>query len=184
MGTAGADGIRRRVAARSAGHLCRRVHDSQRARPPRAQHQQHPGAEAGLPLSPTLFGLFIADLESRVLAATQRGEQLDLPDLAGQPMPPLLYADDMALLSTTAAGLQRQLRLLELYCAEQGLTVNLGKTKAYDTVPRHLLWARLEQAGLEGSCIRAVQALYANVPTCVRTSEGFTDTFQSLLGVK
>ena len=56
--------------------------------------------------------------------------------------------------------------------------------KAYDTVPRHLLWARLEQAGLEGSCIRAVQALYANVPMCVRTSEGFTDTFQSLLGVK
>ena len=35
----------------------------------------------------------------------------------------MLYADDMALLATMAAG------LLEAYCAEQGLTVNLGKTK-------------------------------------------------------
>lgn len=35
----------------------------------------------------------------------------------------------MALLATTARGLQAQLRLLEAYCAERGLTVNLVKTK-------------------------------------------------------
>jgi hypothetical protein len=55
--------------------------------------------------------------------------QLDLPLLAQRLLPPLLYADDMALLATSAAGLQQQLRLLEQFCAERGLTVNLDKTK-------------------------------------------------------
>ncbi len=88
------------------------------------------GLKQGCPLSPTLFSLYIADFEQRVLAAAQHGGQLDLPQLAGQQMPPLLYADDMALLATSAAGLQRQLQLLETYCAERGLEVNLEKTKA------------------------------------------------------
>lgn len=56
--------------------------------------------------------------------------------------------------------------------------------KAYDTVPRHLLWAKLEAAGLQGWCLRAVQALYADVPVCVRTADGCTDMFQSQLGLK
>ena len=42
---------------------------------------------------------------------------------------PLMYADDMALLATSAAGVQAQLRLLEAYCAERGLTENMVKTK-------------------------------------------------------
>ena len=52
--------------------------------------------------------------------------------------------------------------------------------KAYDTVPRQLLWAKLERAGVGGWCLCAVQALYTDVPM----SEGCTDYFQSLLGVK
>ena len=36
-------------------------------------------------------------------------------------MPPLLYADDMALLATPAAGLQRQLGLLQAYCQRWGV---------------------------------------------------------------
>ena len=88
------------------------------------------GLKQGCPLSPTLFSLYIADFEQRILEAAQRGEQLDLPALAGQAVPPLMYADDMALLATSAQGLQRQLRILETYCTERGLTVNIKKTKA------------------------------------------------------
>ena len=140
------------------------------------------GLKQGCPLSPTLFSLYIADFEQRVLAAAAASGQpeaaaatataaadgvaaaataaadgmaaaadsaataaagvaaaagaaaavstpLDLPVLAGRVVPPLMYADDMALLATSAAGLQAQLRLLEAYCAERGLTVNLVKTK-------------------------------------------------------
>ena len=44
-------------------------------------------------------------------------------------MPPLLYADDMVLLATSAEGLQRQLDLLQQFCQQWGLTVNTVKTK-------------------------------------------------------
>ncbi len=41
----------------------------------------------------------------------------------------LLYADDLVLLSPTAQGLQHSLALLEQYCEEWALTVNLDKTR-------------------------------------------------------
>jgi hypothetical protein len=89
------------------------------------------GLKQGCPASPTLFGLYIDDFEETVLAAAQRGEQLDLPAFLGSssPVPPLLYADDMALMATSAAGLQAQLNLLQQYCQRWGLTVNTVKTK-------------------------------------------------------
>ena len=35
-----------------------------------------------------------------------------------------------------------------------------------------------------GLCQQAVQALYVDVPMCVRSPEGYTEVFQSLLGLK
>ncbi len=49
------------------------------------------GLEPGLPLSPTLFGLCTDEFKESVLAAAQRGIQLDLPTVGSETVPPLLY---------------------------------------------------------------------------------------------
>ncbi len=90
------------------------------------------GVKQGCPLSPTLFGLYIDDLESDLL---RQSVGLYLPTLGGEAVPPLLYADDLALMSTTREGLQRQLNFLGDYADRWGLTVNVPKTKAVVFTP-------------------------------------------------
>ncbi|KAH9310211.1 hypothetical protein KI387_038122 [Taxus chinensis] len=41
----------------------------------------------------------------------------------------LLYADDLILMAKTKQGLQEHLKVLELFCQEVGMQVNIGKTK-------------------------------------------------------
>lgn len=104
-----------------------------------APFQSHLGLKQGCPLSPTLFGLYIDDFEGEAL---RDSANLDMPTLGGSPAPPLLYADDLALLATTQGGLQRQLGLLERYADRWRLTVNVAKTKVVIFRPlRRLAWA-------------------------------------------
>ena len=56
--------------------------------------------------------------------------------------------------------------------------------KAFDSVDRPLLWAALRRSGIKGCMLGALQALYADVPVCVKTAEGLSSTFQSTIGVK
>ena len=92
-----------------------------------ASFQSVMGVKQGCPLSPTLFGLYLDDLEEAM-----RAEQhlLDSPSLAGLTLLALLYADDLALVSTSMTGLQAQLDVLRGYADRWGLTVNVDKTKA------------------------------------------------------
>ena len=68
------------------------------------------GVKQGCPLSPTLFGIFIDDFQAELEAGSAA---FALPTLAGVQTPALFYADDLALVSTSTAGLQAQLDLLE-----------------------------------------------------------------------
>ena len=85
------------------------------------------GVKQGCPLSPTLFGLYLDDLEDAMRA---KQHLLDAPSLDGLRLLALLYADDLALGSTSLAGLQAQLDVLHDYARRWGLTVNVEKTKA------------------------------------------------------
>lgn len=82
------------------------------------------GVKQGCPLSPTLFGLYIDELESFLQAGG-----CDAPRLAGIMAAILLYADDIVLISETAAGLRKQLGILGEFCIAKRLTVNLAKTQ-------------------------------------------------------
>ena len=82
------------------------------------------GVKQGCPMSPTLFGLYIDQLESHLMSHAQ-----DAPDLQGQKVPVLLYADDIVLLSRSPADLQHLLHVLQLFCAEKLLSVNMSKTQ-------------------------------------------------------
>ena len=53
----------------------------------------------------------------------------DAPTLRGVLVPLFLCADDLILMSTTAAAVQTQLNALASFCDQRQLTVNLGKTK-------------------------------------------------------
>ena len=85
------------------------------------------GVKQGCPLSPTLFGLYLDDLEDAMRA---KQHSLDAPILDGLRLLALLYADDLALVSTSLAGLQAQLDVLHEYARRWGLSVNVDKTKA------------------------------------------------------
>ena len=60
-------------------------------------------------MSPTLFGLYLDELEQ---VFRVHHDLLDLPSLPVQRVPVLLYADDLALVATSPEGLQAQLDLL------------------------------------------------------------------------
>ena len=83
------------------------------------------GVKQGCPLSATLFGLFVDGLEQHLMDTTGH----NAPSLSGVLIPLLLYAGDLIIMSTTPAGLQRQLDALQQFCQQRQLGVNLPKTK-------------------------------------------------------
>ena len=84
------------------------------------------GVRQGCVLSPTLFSVFINQLANHVDANGRHGVQM-LPGLMELFI--LLFADDVALLSTSIIGLQNQLDVLSNCCTNMKLAVNINKTK-------------------------------------------------------
>ena len=84
------------------------------------------GLRQGCLLSPILFSMFVNEFTKIIETSGLRGIQL-FPDLMELFL--LLFADDIALISDTKSGLQRQLSLLSLFCKEYKITVHIGKTK-------------------------------------------------------
>ncbi len=56
--------------------------------------------------------------------------------------------------------------------------------KAFDTVPRALLWQVLEDLGVQGRVWDIIKSMYAHDSAAVRTSAGISEIFRCLMGVK
>ena len=82
------------------------------------------GIKQGDTLSPTLFNVFIDDLATKISNINTHP-----PELNGVPIPILLYADDVILISEDPMALQTCLDGLQDYCQEWKMKVNLDKTK-------------------------------------------------------
>ena len=83
------------------------------------------GVRQGDPLSPMLFNLYINDIFKEL----NEGGCDPVYLTEGQPINGLAYADDLVLVSATKEGLQKAINILQKYCKNWKLTVNLDKTK-------------------------------------------------------
>ena len=55
--------------------------------------------------------------------------------------------------------------------------------KAFDTIPRDVLWQVLE-LGFSSKLLRCLQSMYSNDSACIFTPSGLTDTYSCSMGVK
>ena len=55
--------------------------------------------------------------------------------------------------------------------------------KAFDRVPRKVIWWALRKLGVEEWIVRLVQRMYANGRSCVRVGEGYSEEFKVKVGV-
>ena len=115
----------------------------------------HIGLRQGCMISPILFSLFINEFAELIKQSDLRGIQL-LPDLVELFL--LMFADDVALLSDTVVGLQRQFNLLCDFCKEKKLKVNIPKTKVVVCKNGSML-SRYEHWTFNGEKVEVVNAL-------------------------
>ncbi len=83
------------------------------------------GVRQGCSFSPTLFSCFVNDLPECLLSSAG----FQPVSLGDQVIPCLMYADDLVILSESAAGLQCAINCVQKYCYDWQLTINTTKTQ-------------------------------------------------------
>ena len=94
------------------------------------------GVKQGCILSPTLFNIFLSDLQH----ITEQTECDPVQITTNKKLGCLIWADDLLLLSKSEIGLKHMLDELKSYTEKNGLTLNIKKTKAiiFNKSGRHI----------------------------------------------
>ena len=131
------------------------------------------GVKQGCVFSPILFNLFIDKICSIF------DESCDPVQLHNQDVNCLLWADDLLLLSKTAAGLQNSINKMEQFYRSIGLDVNIKKTKVMIMNKRGLILDKKYQFTLNGSNLEITNE-YQYLGIKLRPSGSFTLATQEL----
>ena len=84
------------------------------------------GVKRGCPMSPTLFGLYMDGLHRYLMSVAIP----DVPMLSsGVLLPDLDYADDTALMASSAHSLQHLINDVSTFCIIMGMIISVAKTK-------------------------------------------------------
>ena len=85
--------------------------------------------------------------------------------------------------TTDAIFVVRQLQEKYLVVNKRLYMAFVDLEKAFDRVPRKVIWWALRKLGLEKWIVRLVQGMYANAQSWVRVCEGFSKEFEVTVGV-
>jgi hypothetical protein len=82
------------------------------------------GLRQGCALSPALFNIYIGGILSKL-----DDVNIHPPTMRNRYVSGLLFADDLAVGTTTSIGMQRAINRIKEYCEEWKLKINTSKTK-------------------------------------------------------
>jgi hypothetical protein len=82
------------------------------------------GLRQGYALPPALFNIYINGILSKLDEAN-----IHPPTMRNRSVSGLLFADDLAVGTTTSIGMQRAINSIKEYCEERKLKINTSKTK-------------------------------------------------------
>ena len=130
------------------------------------------GVRQGCVLSPLLFNIFLADLQS---ALDECGDNVEVDKKTK--ISSFLWADDILMLSESAGGLQSKLNRLAEYCKINKLTVNTEKTQCmiFNKTGRLLKNYKFQYKKTNLKCVREYKYLGFLVTPSGEISSGLED---------